>query len=267
MAELLPGIHAIDGVAIDLAGAELRVHPLLLVEDGALTLIDAGPVGSERPIRAYIEALGFSLNDVERIIVTHHHSDHTGGLSRLAQESGAVVAAHYAEVSILERRVPEPARPVTPEGLRALGIDIDDAQYQLMRQWMASFTPPAVKVIEELQGGDMLPILGGLQVLHDTGHSPGHIALFAPQRSVLFATDLFYHNGREIHIPLPVFTQDAGNAIETLRTLVETLSFDVAIPYHGVPLMGEASEKLRHALSGVKSSTGHTLPGQVLAPG
>lgn len=266
MAELLQGIHTVDGVSIDVAGAELRVHPALIIEEGGLTLIDAGPVGSEGPVRRYVEAAGYTLHDIHRIIVTHHHSDHTGGLARLAQETGAIVAAHADEIPILEHRVPEPARPLSPEGLRAMGIAVDDNQYALMRQWEACYTPVAVRVTEELHGGDMLPIAGGLQVLHDTGHSPGHIALFAPALSVLFAADLFYYDGHEIHVPLPIFTQDAGEALSTLRAILDTLDFEVAIPYHGMPLLRDAARKLRRAVSGVKTATAHSLPGSAIPP-
>jgi len=265
MAEVLPGIHTVDGVTLDLAGAEVHVHPVLIVEDGHLTLIDAGPAGSERPIRAYVEGLGYSLRDIERIIVTHHHSDHTGALARLAAETDAAIAAHTAEIPILEGRVAEPAAPLSPEGLRTMGIPITRAQYAA--RIGAAFDPPAVKVAEELEGGNTLPLLGGLQVLHDTGHSPGHIALLAPARGTLFAADLFAYDGREVLIPLPIFTQDAGQAVQTLRAIVETCDFDAAIPYHGVPLIGHAAEKLRRELSGVKVSVGHPLPGQVLPGG
>jgi glyoxylase-like metal-dependent hydrolase (beta-lactamase superfamily II) len=264
MPELLPGVHTIDGVAIDVAGAELPVHPGLILEPDGLTLIDTGPVGGDRPIRRYIEAAGFSLNDVARIIVTTHHSDHTGGLAPLARDTDAVVAAHVDGIPLLERRVPAPARPLSLEGLRLLGITVDDNQFALLREWEAGYTPPAVKVVEELHGGDTLPIAGGLQVLHDTGHSPGHIALYAPAHSVLFAADLFYYDGREIHIPLPIFTQDAGQAVATLRAILDTLEFDIAIPYHGVPLRHNAAEQLRRAISGVKVAAGQALPGSVI---
>lgn len=264
MAELLPGVHSVDGVTIDLVGAEISVHPILIMGAGRLTLIDVGPVGAERPIRAYVENLGYRMRDIERIIVTHHHADHTGGLAQVASQTDAIVAAHAAEVPFLERRVAAPARPLTPEGVRALGIDIDDTHYALDREWEAGYSPVAVKVTEELQGGDTLPLLGGLQVLHDPGHSPGHIALWSPEQGILFASDLFTCTGNEIQIPLPIFTQDAGQAVESLRGILETCAFETAIPYHGLPLMENAADRLRRAIAGVRLSVGHALPGQVL---
>ncbi len=267
MPELLPGIHTIEGVAIDLVGAELAVHPVLIVEEGGLTLIDAGPVGSLGPIREYVEHLGHTVEEIERIIVTHHHSDHTGGLAALARATDAAISAHVAEVEFLDGRVPEPERPLSLEGLHALGIAIDERHYALERRRQAGYDPLAVTVAEELQGGDVLPILGGLTVLHDQGHSPGHIALFAPAHSVLFAADLFYYDGREIQVPLPIFTEDRARAVETVRAIVEAFTFDVAIPYHGVPLRERASERLRNALSAAPVSVGGPLPGQSMPRG
>ncbi|MBI3945377.1 MAG: MBL fold metallo-hydrolase [Armatimonadetes bacterium] len=264
MPELLPGIHAVDNVSMLLMGAAVRVCPALIVEEGRLTLIDAGPAGSEAPIRAYVEGLGYRLRDIERIVVTHHHSDHTGALARLAGDSGAVVSAHTEEVPVLERRVAEPARPLTPRGVRAIGIDVSDMNYALEREWESDFTAPAVTVVDYLVHGDVLPILGGLTVLHAPGHTPGHIALWSESRSVLFAADLFTYDGSDILAPLPIFTQDEGQSLSALRAITETYHFNVAIPYHGAPIMESASERLRNALAAVRLAVSRPEPGAVM---
>jgi glyoxylase-like metal-dependent hydrolase (beta-lactamase superfamily II) len=40
-----------------------------------------------------------------------------------------------------------------------------------------------------LQDGQILPVLGGLQVVFTPGHTPGHVSYFAPSSNILFAGD------------------------------------------------------------------------------
>jgi len=66
-----------------------------LIEDDPLTLIDSGP-NSGRSLDELERALrdhGHAIEDLELIIVTHQHIDHTGLVDILARRSGAEVAA------------------------------------------------------------------------------------------------------------------------------------------------------------------------------
>jgi len=62
----------------------------------ALTLFDTGPKSeeAEEALRAGLRAEGVEVRDLERIVLTHHHIDHSGMLHRLVQESGAATYAH-----------------------------------------------------------------------------------------------------------------------------------------------------------------------------
>jgi ribonuclease BN (tRNA processing enzyme) len=50
----------------------------VLIVNGALYLVDAGPGVTRRLTRA-----GISIRDIDNIFITHSHADHTGGLSEL----------------------------------------------------------------------------------------------------------------------------------------------------------------------------------------
>lgn len=69
---------------------------VFLVRDDALTLVDTGTCTpeAEEALRAGLAAEGVVLADLERVILTHHHVDHTGLCARIVAESGAEVWAH-----------------------------------------------------------------------------------------------------------------------------------------------------------------------------
>ncbi|MEM8770487.1 MAG: subclass B3 metallo-beta-lactamase [Pseudomonadota bacterium] len=74
---------------------------LIAREDGHV-LIDGGLPGYEGIIFDNIEKLGFDIIDVEYLLNTHAHFDHSGGLAKLKAVSGAKLIASEGDVSALE---------------------------------------------------------------------------------------------------------------------------------------------------------------------
>jgi hydroxyacylglutathione hydrolase len=70
---------------------------LWLLHDGQRALV-VDP-GDAQPVRAYLERAGLQL---DAILVTHHHADHTGGVAELHAATGAPVWGPARE------RIPEP---------------------------------------------------------------------------------------------------------------------------------------------------------------
>ncbi len=61
----------------------------LLESDGHILLVDCGL--SAKRIAEAVKALGFSMSDVEGLLLTHEHSDHIKGLKRLMSAYGIPV--------------------------------------------------------------------------------------------------------------------------------------------------------------------------------
>ena len=81
--EVLPNVHAIK-----LIGAQAY----LLVDRDQITLVDAGHAGSSRMLRGYLARIGRSMEHITRIVCTHGHPDHIGGVHEIAALSGASVS-------------------------------------------------------------------------------------------------------------------------------------------------------------------------------
>ena len=189
--EILPGVHLVDNVVMPGPGGNRSVNVGLLVDGRTVTVIDGGPPGAENTICEYVRQIGYSLSQVRRIILTHHHVDHTGGLTGLVNLTGAEVWAHKDDAGFIDGSVARPVVEMSAERIRAFMPAATTEEIAAFRQRTKEFMKvrPA-KVDLRLCGGEELLVLGGCQIVHTPGHTPGHLCLYVPARSLLIAGDL-----------------------------------------------------------------------------
>ena len=65
-----------------------------VLEADKLTLVDTGGPGSIGDLEAGLEWLGYPMNAVERVILTHGHIDHDGSCFKVIAQTGAELWAH-----------------------------------------------------------------------------------------------------------------------------------------------------------------------------
>jgi glyoxylase-like metal-dependent hydrolase (beta-lactamase superfamily II) len=84
-----------DIVQIPLPLPHIRSVNAWLLRGDPLTLIDTGPRSDEAlaALEAGLDEAGHRLEDVELVVVTHHHLDHAGLAATIARRSGATIAA------------------------------------------------------------------------------------------------------------------------------------------------------------------------------
>jgi glyoxylase-like metal-dependent hydrolase (beta-lactamase superfamily II) len=69
---------------------------LWLLRGEPLTLLDTGPANEDAfaTVEAQLGEHGVTVRDIELVVITHHHLDHSGLAARIKAESGAQIAAH-----------------------------------------------------------------------------------------------------------------------------------------------------------------------------
>ncbi|MGI0131633.1 MAG: MBL fold metallo-hydrolase [Thermoplasmata archaeon] len=216
MAEILPGIHQVEGVD---PSPDFTTHVYLAQDPGGTyTLIDTGLPGSDVTIAAYLKKQGIAPTRVRRILITHLHRDHTGGLRRMIEITRARTFAHWIEADFIAGR-PTYDGPGMPP-LEPVEID------------------------ERLKDGDTVDAAGGLVAYHTPGHTPGHTSFYHPERHLLFSGDLFFGQGTSLILTTPEFTHHTGTAQISARH-VGHLPVVAVLSYHGGPFLTNGSQKIR----------------------
>jgi glyoxylase-like metal-dependent hydrolase (beta-lactamase superfamily II) len=138
--EVLPNVHVVR-----LIGAQAY----LLVDGDEITLVDAGHAGSARLLRPYLARIGRSLEHITRIVCTHGHPDHIGGVHEIGALSGADVLLHPADAERLvrssrssrrRRRTLSPSTRAT--SCRFSGVSASSTRPAIRRE-ASAFTRPA----------------------------------------------------------------------------------------------------------------------------
>ncbi|EKZ0314889.1 MBL fold metallo-hydrolase [Listeria monocytogenes] len=147
------------------------VNCYLILEKDGLTLIDTGILAHAKGIISLIHKLKSPL---KRILLTHAHGDHIGGL--------VAVKAAFPEALVMigsrEKLLVETKEIYAFEAQRPLKGSYSDKL-------------PA-KVDQVLKDGDMV---GSLLIIDTPGHTPGSISFFDERNGHLFVGDLFQTRG------------------------------------------------------------------------
>ncbi len=223
MAEILPGVHQVEGVD---PKPDFTTHVYLLKDKGSSwTLVDTGVPGSHTAILAYLAKIRVEPTSVKKILITHLHRDHTGALREMVEATRARTFAHWIEAAYIAHDPPYDG-PGNPPG-------------------------EAFTVDETLKDGDSLDAAGGLLAYHTPGHTPGHVAFYQAERKLLFSGDLFFGNGTKLSLTPKEYSHHLLTARVSARRMGQ-LATESLLTYHGGPILSNAGAAVRSLVASFK---------------
>jgi glyoxylase-like metal-dependent hydrolase (beta-lactamase superfamily II) len=218
-----------------------------LIEEGSrLTLVDAGAGGDWDVFTAGLAAIGRTPGDLEAVLVTHAHSDHTGFAER-ARAEGATVWIHDADAAAAAGA--KPPKNEAGVGRYLLKGEFYRTLTHLLRHGGARIVP--ILELSTFGDGERVDVPGGPRVVHVPGHTPGMSAVLLEGRRTLITGDaLVTRNpltGRRGPQIMPAgLNRDSQQALRSLDSLAAA-NADLILPGHGDPWEGEPREAVRTA--------------------
>jgi glyoxylase-like metal-dependent hydrolase (beta-lactamase superfamily II) len=168
--------------------------------------------GSLPRLHAAVIALGRAPSEIARFVVTHGHPDHAGGAG------GAPILMHPADRE------------------RTLHLNAGT----IARRLAVRRLPPTTDLVD----GQVLPVLGGLRIVHTPGHTPGSVCLYAERDGLLFSGDALWRDtAGSLHRPNRYWSEDLESARRSVSVLAR-LEVDTILFGH-LPPLGGATMALR----------------------
>jgi len=212
-----------------------RYQAYLWHDGDSVTLIDTGEVASGPAIAVALKQIGLVPGDLDRLVLTHFHDDHTGSAAEVSSWGTVQVIAHTADAPVIRGDVTGPPPNFT------------DFERELHARVAAGLLPaPPTRVDQEVRDGDVLDFGGGAHVISTPGHTDGSIALHLPEHKILITGDITAEYQGEVI--LGVFNLDRTEAVASFHRLAD-LDVETACFGHGEPLIENASARLRQAAS------------------
>ncbi len=191
-----------------------------VIEEGR-TLIDAGNMYG---LVDELQDLG-PLDRLERILLTHAHFDHVGGVQEIFQLATPTVYVH----------------PMTREYLKLLRAPFPDFFEALEKDGK----------LEIINDGDTIEGSPSLRVIHTPGHTAGDVSFFDEHSGALFTGDAVLPSKERLATPLSKPDEFLGGR---LKDKVSTLKRLLKLPArhlfagHGEPVFHKATDQIKISL-------------------
>ena len=217
-------IYLIDG--FDMGESERT--GTYVIDEQELTIVETGPSPSIEHVKYGLETLGFSLEQVKYIIVTHIHLDHAGGAGLLLKECpNAQVVVHPKGV----RHLAEPERLIA--GAKAVyGGKFEE------------LFDPIIPIPQErmiIKHNEDILKIGDTCILkfYDTpGHANHHLGIYDPVSNGMFTGDTVGVRYEQliadgVNFFLPSTSPNQFNPVAMRRAIELFVEMDLQYIYYG----------------------------------
>ena len=223
----------------------VNMHALVGADGWVLVDAGMGTPDARAAFKAGLERAGLSIENLQAIVLTHHHPDHIGLSGELHEQSGAKVYMHPIDEEsvqlIYSGTMPERFGRVshffTQHGLPPTSLWLNNMNRQEARTILSVPPHEAFTLVED---GDTIELAGErYRVIWVPGHSDGQICLFRERDGVFLAAD---HVLPRITPNIGLYSEKdrpnpLGDYLSSLEK-VSNLPASIVLPGHGEPFIG-----------------------------
>ena len=241
------GVEIFESV-MERLGQKSNIYPTLIYDENIKILADAGLVTSVPDIEKGMSELGFSINDLDMVIVSHQDLDHIGGLPKLVEKSNGKlkVCTHLEEKPFVQGE--KTFARLKPENVQGLMQKMpENMKSEVIKLVQEAKSYKGVVVNQTLEDGEVLPYCGGITVIHTPGHTAGHICLYLNESKTLIAGDELDLIDGKLYGPKPGLSADEEQAIESIKKLTN-YDIETVICYHGGIYKGNVNERIKEII-------------------
>jgi glyoxylase-like metal-dependent hydrolase (beta-lactamase superfamily II) len=215
--EVAANVFAIDDCLYSIP----RSGSVYFLAEEKKALIDSGPSTSVSTVLEAIRKLGFKSLEVDYIIITHIHLDHSGGVGTLMESMPqARVVAHQRAV----RHLVDPSKLILSSG---------DAQGKETIRRNGEVLPVDPARITPAFDGDVIRLGRGqtLTLLETPGHAPHELCIREGRNNGVFVGDAVGHYIANMEVMVPVTPPPSFDLELYLQTLDRLLQLKPARLY------------------------------------
>lgn len=204
------------------------MYPCVIYDENYLILFDTGSPNQINQIEKELNKIGFSIENITHVVISHQDHDHIGSLKQLKLINQNII--------VIASDIEAPYIDGTKESLRL--IQAKEYNKNLKDEALV-FGMNFVKYLQTIENcvvdrvvKDNDYIIPKLKVISTKGHTPGHISLFNEEDNTLISGDSIAFENDEFVIANPEFTFDLENCLKSIKKIIN-LNPKRVICYHG----------------------------------
>lgn len=229
-----------------------------LIYGEKLTLVDTGLKNEAtwRELNRSLNHIGVAMQDLEQVIITHHHNDHAGMLEWILRGNPIPVYAHPNAKPYLERdrRYLNWSDAFFQQLFHEFGIP--ESLFENMPRKRRKRKQQAEMELYAVREEESIPNLQGWKVIETKGHSQDHISLIHEDSQTLICGDhIIKGMPAGIFIDAPIDSSErAKPLLQYMESLKKCLALNAAKTFSGHgPVIYNLPEVIREQMRRIEN--------------